>query len=176
MDQSATDSTPDSLLLLLSSTGCTRPHSPKEWIDKYAGAFDEGWDILREKIFEKQLNKGIIPEGTALTPRPDEIPSWDSYPDRYKPVATRLMEVFAGFLAHTDAQIKRILDYIKDVGCDENTLIIYITGDNGAWLRTHSCYHPNTRIYEDLNGCLNISKTSEQTDAKIISMLVGHGP
>ena len=127
-------STPDSpFFCYFAPPAVHAPHqAPKEWIDKYAGAFDEGWDILREKIFEKQLNKGIIPEGTALTPRPDEIPSWDSYPDRYKPVATRLMEVFAGFLAHTDAQIKRILDYIKDVGCDENTLIIYITGDNGA--------------------------------------------
>ena len=73
------------------------------------GAFDDGWDALREQIYKRQLNLGVIPEGTQLTPRPEQIPSWDSYPDRYKPVATRLMEVFAGFLAHTDAQIKGYL-------------------------------------------------------------------
>jgi arylsulfatase len=107
-------------------------HVPKEWIDKYSGSFDQGWDTLREEIHNRQLDLGVIPEGTRLTPRPEEIPSWDSYPDRYKPVATRLMETFAAFLAHTDAQVERILNSIEELGCSDNTLIIYITGDNGA--------------------------------------------
>lgn len=107
-------------------------HVPENWIAKYSGAFDQGWDALREEIFNRQLNLGVIPAGTELTPRPEEIPSWDSYPDKYKPVAIRLMEVFAAFLAHTDAQIGRIIDTIEQIGCRENTLVIYITGDNGA--------------------------------------------
>ncbi len=107
-------------------------HVPENWIAKYSGVFDQGWDALREEIFHRQLDLGVIPSGTELTPRPEEIPSWDSYPDKYKPVAIRLMEVFAAFLAHTDAQIDRILDTIEEIGCRENTLVIYITGDNGA--------------------------------------------
>tara|TARA_Y100000590_G_scaffold175361_1_gene200409 strand:+ start:1464 stop:3794 length:2331 start_codon:yes stop_codon:yes gene_type:complete len=107
-------------------------HAPEEWIEKFSGNFDAGWDELREQIYSRQIELGIIPPDTQLTSRPDEIPSWDSYPDRYKPVATRLMEVFAGFLAHTDAQVDRILDAIDEAGCTDDTLIIYITGDNGA--------------------------------------------
>jgi arylsulfatase len=75
---------------------------------------------------------GVIPAGTKLTERPDEVPSWEEYPDRYKPVASRLMEVFAGFLAHTDAQIGRVLDAVEAMGESDNTLFMYITGDNGA--------------------------------------------
>ena len=107
-------------------------HAPEEWIEKFSGNFDAGWDELREQIYSRQIELGIIPPDTQLTSRPDEIPSWDSYPDRYKPIATRLMEVFAGFLAHTDAQVDRILDAIDEAGCTDDTLIIYITGDNGA--------------------------------------------
>lgn len=107
-------------------------HVSKEWIDKFAGRFDEGWDVLRSSIYERQLALGVIPPGTQLTKRPDQIPAWDDYPDRYKPVARRLMEVFAGFLAHTDAQILRIIESIEQMGIADNTMIIYITGDNGA--------------------------------------------
>lgn len=112
---------------------CHAPHqAPKEWIDKFKGQFDQGWDQLREDIYQRQLALGIIPPGTRLTPRPDEIPSWDSYPERYRPVATRLMEAFAGMLAHTDAQVGRVVDSIKELGEWENTLFVYIVGDNGA--------------------------------------------
>jgi arylsulfatase len=107
-------------------------HVPNEWIQKFSGMFDNGWDDLREDIFARQIELGVIPAETQLTSRPDEIPSWDSYPDRYKPVASRLMEVFAAFLAHTDAQVNRVLDAIDELGCSDDTLIIYITGDNGA--------------------------------------------
>ena len=94
-------------------------HAPKEWVDRFAGAFDEGWDALRRHIFERQLASGVIPEDTQLTERPEQIPAWDDYPERFRPVATRLMECFAGFLAHTDAQIGRVIDAIDDLGpCD----------------------------------------------------------
>ncbi|MFM8861707.1 MAG: sulfatase-like hydrolase/transferase, partial [Acidimicrobiia bacterium] len=107
-------------------------HVAPEWSDRFAGQFDDGWDALRERIHQRQLDLGVIPPGTALTPRPDEIPAWEDYPERYRPVARRLMEVFAGFLAHTDAQITRVIGAIDDLGLGEDTLVIYITGDIGA--------------------------------------------
>jgi arylsulfatase len=107
-------------------------HAPREWIDKFAGQFDAGWDALRAEIFQRQIEMGVIPADTELTPRPEEIMSWDEYPDRYKPVARRLMEAFAGFLAHTDHHIHRLLTSLEDRGKLDNTLVFYITGDNGA--------------------------------------------
>ena len=107
-------------------------HVAPEWIERFKGQFDEGWDALRVHIYERQLAAGVIPPGTALTSRPEQIPAWDDYPERYRPVATRLMETFAGFLAHTDAQIARVIDAVDELGAMDNTLIIYITGDNGA--------------------------------------------
>ncbi len=107
-------------------------HVWPEWIERFEGSFDQGWDRLREEIFARQLELGVIPPGTTLTPRPDQIPAWDDYDDRYKPVAARLMEVFAGFLAHTDAQVGRVLDAVEQLGLGDDTLVIYLTGDNGA--------------------------------------------
>ncbi len=107
-------------------------HVPKEWIDRFAGEFDDGWDALRERIYQSQLELGVIPHGTALTERPEQVPAWDDYPQRYRPVATRLMECFAGFLAHTDAQVARVLEAIDDLGLGDDTLVIYLSGDNGA--------------------------------------------
>jgi arylsulfatase len=107
-------------------------HAPREWIDKFAGQFDAGWDALRAEIFQRQIDLGVIPADTELTPRPEEIMSWDEYPDRYKPVASRLMEAFAGFLAHTDHHIHRLLTSLEERGMLDNTLVFYITGDNGA--------------------------------------------
>ena len=109
------------------------PHQvDREWSDRFAGAFDDGWDALRESIHARQLEMGVIPPDTQLTPRPDEVPAWEDYPERYRPVATRLMEVFAGFLAHTDAQIGRVIEAIDRLGQLDNTLVIYLSGDNGA--------------------------------------------
>jgi len=107
-------------------------HVPPDWIDTYRGHFDDGWDVLRDAVHARQLDLGVIPPGTANTPRPDQIPAWDDYPDRYKPVASRLMEVFAAFLAHTDAQVGRLVDALDDLGEWDNTLFVYLTGDNGA--------------------------------------------
>lgn len=110
----------------------TPHHVPSDWIDKFRGRFDAGWDALRQEIYERQIALGVIPAKTKLTTRPDGVPAWSEYPDRFKPMASRLMEVFAAFLAHTDHHIGRLLDYVKSIGADENTLVVYITGDNGA--------------------------------------------
>ncbi|MAT04939.1 MAG: arylsulfatase [Acidimicrobiaceae bacterium] len=107
-------------------------HVPKEWADKYAGRFDDGWDVQRERTFAKQKEMGIIPDDAGLTERHDEISSWDEMPDELKPVLARQMEVYAGFLEHTDFQVGRVIDAIEDLGVLDNTLIYYIVGDNGA--------------------------------------------
>ena len=107
-------------------------HVWPEWIAKFRGQFDQGWDRLREETHVRQLAMGVIPPGTTLTPRPEQLPSWDEYPDRSKPVASRLMEVYAGFLAHTDAQVGRLADALEDLGEWDSTLFIYLCGDNGA--------------------------------------------
>ncbi len=116
------------------STGAA--HAPHhvwpEWIERFRGQFDQGWDRLREEIYARQLDLGVIPPGTTLTPRPSQLPSWSEYDDRYKPVASRLMEVFAAFLAHTDAQIGRLVDALEEMGEWDNTLFLYLTGDNGS--------------------------------------------
>jgi arylsulfatase len=107
-------------------------HVAREWIDKFKGQFDSGWDVLREEIYERQLKLGVIPQNTALTKRPEQVPAWSDYPERYRPVASRLMETFAGFLAHTDAQVGRVIDALERLNIMDNTLVVYITGDNGA--------------------------------------------
>lgn len=109
-------------------------HVPREWIDRFAGQFDAGWDALRSEIYERQLAMGVIPPDTTNTPRPEQIPAWADYPERYRPVASRLMECFAAFLAHTDHHIGRVIEAARalDAQNGSETLIIYLTGDNGA--------------------------------------------
>ena len=87
-----------------------RTTSPKEWADKYKGEFDDGWDALREETFARQKELGVIPPDAELTARPDEIPAWDDMPDDLKPVLARQMEVYAGFLEHTDHHVGRLVD------------------------------------------------------------------
>ncbi len=106
-------------------------HAPKEWIDKFKGKFDNGWDALREQIFQRQKKLGVIPANTKLTERPKDLPAWDTLDDERKKVFARMMEVYAGALAHADHQINRFLDALKETGRMDNTLIIYIMGDNG---------------------------------------------
>jgi arylsulfatase len=107
-------------------------HVPKEWADNYKGRFDEGWDALREEILERQKELGVVPPDTELTPRHEEIPAWDDMPDELKPVLARQMEVYAGFLEHTDHHVGRLVDALDDLGILEDTLVYYIVGDNGA--------------------------------------------
>ena len=104
----------------------------EEWADKYKGKFDDGWDAYRERAHARAKELGFIPEDAELTPRPDSLPSWDSIPENEKPFQRRLMEVFAGFVEHTDHQVGRILDEIEAEGRLDNTIVIYIWGDNGS--------------------------------------------
>ncbi len=107
-------------------------HVPKEWADKYKGKFDQGWDKLREETFARQKQLGVIPEDCELTTRHAEIPAWDTIAAEMKPVLVRQMEVYAGFLEHTDHHVGRLIDALKDLGVLEDTLIYLIIGDNGA--------------------------------------------
>ena len=107
-------------------------HAPKELIAKFKGQFDMGWDVAREQTLARQIKMGIVPAGTQLTPRPKEIPAWDSLTADQKMVYSRMMEVYAGALAHADYQIGRVIQSLKDSGQYDNTVIIFIQGDNGA--------------------------------------------
>ncbi|MGB3184732.1 MAG: arylsulfatase [Ornithinimicrobium sp.] len=107
-------------------------HVPLEWAEKYKGQFDDGWDAVRERTFARQKELGVIPDDAELTARHDEITAWDDMPDEMKPVLARQMEVYAGFLEHTDHHVGRVIDAIDDLGVLEDTLIYYIIGDNGA--------------------------------------------
>ena len=109
------------------------PHAvPAKWSDKYKGKFDHGWDKLREEIFARQKKLGVIPADAELTERPKEIPSWESMPASMKPILARQMEVYAGYMEHTDYQVGRVVDELEEMKILGDTLIIYITGDNGA--------------------------------------------
>ena len=109
------------------------PHqAPKDWIAKFKGQFDQGWDRLREETFERQKKLGIIPPNTQLPPRPSVIPAWDLLSADQKAVYAHMMEVYAAALSHADYQIGRVIDAVRDLGMLDNTLIVYIQGDNGA--------------------------------------------
>ena len=125
---------PDKPFFVYFAPGATHAphHVSPEWADKYAGQFDDGWDVQRERIFNRQKELGVIPPEAELTKRHDEITAWDDMPDELKPVLARQMEVYAGFLEHTDHHVGRIIDAIDDLGVLENTIVYYIIGDNGA--------------------------------------------
>lgn len=107
-------------------------HVNKEWADRYKGKFDDGWDAYRERAFNNAKTKGWIPENAQLTPRHPRMAAWDSIPDHQKPFQSRLMEVLAGFAEHTDHQVGRILSEVERLGYEDNTLVVYIWGDNGS--------------------------------------------
>jgi arylsulfatase A-like enzyme/uncharacterized membrane protein len=118
------------------STGCAHAphHVPAEWADKYKGTFDDGWDKLRERTFERQKQLGIIPADAELTKRPDAFPAWDSLDDDAKRLYVRQAEVYAGYQENADWNVGRLVDAVDEMGDLDNTLIIYIWGDNGASL------------------------------------------
>jgi arylsulfatase len=107
-------------------------HAPPEWLEKFRGKFDDGWDRARVKTFERQKALGIIPADAKLTPRDNSIPSWDSLDHDHKRVAARMMEAYAASLAYSDFQIGRLIDHLRDTGQLQNTLVIFIQGDNGG--------------------------------------------
>jgi arylsulfatase A-like enzyme len=109
------------------------PHqAPADWIAKFRGTFDEGWDTLREKTLARQKAMGVVPAASELAPRPQEIPAWGGLSADEKRVNARYMEVYAGMLAYQDAQFGRLLDEIERMGIADNTLVVFIEGDNGA--------------------------------------------
>jgi arylsulfatase len=109
------------------------PHqAPAEWIAKFKGKFDQGWDKTREESFARQKALGVIPADAVLTPRPAALPAWDSLDAEHKRLDARYMEVFAAMLAYQDAQVGRLLDELDRMGQGDNTLVIFVEGDNGA--------------------------------------------
>lgn len=139
------------LFLYVAPGGVHAPlQAPKRWIEPFKGQFDMGWDVYRTQVFERQKRLGVIPPETVLTPRPAEIPAWDSLSTDEKKVAARLMEVFAGFMAQTDHEIGRIIDALRQTGQLDNTLILFIAGDNGASLEGSLTGTAN--VMEAING------------------------
>jgi len=118
-------------------------HVPPDWSAKYKGRFDQGWDRVREETFARQQELGVVGPDADLTARPPEIPAWDDMPDDLKPVLARQMEIYAGFLEHTDHHVGRLIDTLADLEILDDTLIYYIIGDNGA------------SAEGDINGCFN---------------------
>jgi arylsulfatase A-like enzyme len=118
--------------LYLATGACHSPHhAPDEWIDRYAGAFDEGWDVWRQRTLDRQLELGIVPPGTVLSPRPPWVPAWETLDDNQRTLAARFMECFAGFLSHADHQIGRVVAMLEDLGELDDTVIMVVS-DNGA--------------------------------------------
>ena len=125
---------PDKPFFMYFAPGATHAphHVPAEWSDKYKGKFDQGWDALREETFKRQKALGVIPGDCQLTERSEGIPAWDSVTDEMKPVLTREMEIYAGFLEHTDHHVGRLIDTLQDLDVLDDTLVYVIIGDNGA--------------------------------------------
>src|SRR5262245_16912424 len=125
---------PDKPFFVYYAPGATHAphHVPSEWVERNRGRFDAGWDVLREQTFARQKDLGVVPADSELTARHAEIPAWDDVPDDLKPVLARQMEVYAGFMEHTDHHVGRLLDAIEELGVLDETLVFYIIGDNGA--------------------------------------------
>ncbi len=126
--------TPDKPFFVYYAPGAVHAphHVPKEWIERWKGKFDQGWDKLREEILARQIRLGIVPEGTQLAPKPEAIPEWDSLTDDEKRLFIRQFEVFAAFLEMTDYEIGRLLQALEEVGQLDNTLVFMVYGDNGT--------------------------------------------
>jgi arylsulfatase A-like enzyme len=133
--------------------GTHSPHQPtKEWIDKFKGKFDMGWNVLREQIYANQKRLGVIPANAKLTEWPDSLPKWDTLSADQKKLYARQAEVFAAYAAYTDHEIGRVIQQVEDMGQLDNTLIIYIVGDNGSSPEGTLMGTPNQ--YTSYNGVL----------------------
>jgi arylsulfatase len=126
--------TPDKPFFIYYAPGATHAphHVPKEWIEKNKGKFDQGWDKLREETLQRQIKMGIVPPNTKLAAKPADIKDWESLSANEKKLFCRQMEVFAGFCEHTDYEFGRVVTALEDLGIFENTVIIFIAGDNGS--------------------------------------------
>src|SRR4051812_47856852 len=125
---------PDKPFFVYFAPGATHAphHVPKDWIGKYKGKFDHGWDKLREETFARQKSLGVVPSDCELTKRPDEIPAWDKMDPKLRPVLAREMDIYAAFLEHADHHVGRIVDTLADTKILDDTLVYYMIGDNGA--------------------------------------------
>jgi len=155
--------TPDRPFFIYYAPGATHAphHVPKEWIDKFKGQFNQGWDKYREETYQRQLKLGVIPPDTKLTPRPPEIPAWDTLSPDEQRVAERLMEIFAAYTAQTDYEVGRVLDALEEIGQMHNTLTFWEIGDNGASMEG------------TLSGCFNELATLQGV-SEDASFLVQH--
>jgi arylsulfatase len=126
--------TPDKPFFIYYATGATHAphHAPKKWIEKYKGKFDKGWQALREETIARQKRMGVVPENTRLAPMPEDIKQWNTLSDKEKQLFALQMETFAGFAEHTDVEVGRLVDAVDEIGELDNTLFIYIMGDNGT--------------------------------------------
>ena len=129
----ARQAAPDKPFYLHFCTGATHAphHVPRRWADRYAGQFDEGWDAYRGRVFARQKELGVMPAGAELSRHDPDVPDWGSLTPEARRLAARMMEVYAGFLSHTDHQIGRVLDFLREIGEFGNTLIMVVS-DNGA--------------------------------------------
>jgi arylsulfatase A-like enzyme len=125
---------PDKPFFVYFAPGATHAphHVPKDWIAKYKGKFDQGWDKLREETFARQTKLGVIPPDCERTKRPEQIPAWEETDKRLRPVLAREMEIYAAFLEYADHHVGRVIDKVTELGLLDDTLIYYIVGDNGA--------------------------------------------
>jgi len=126
--------TPDKPFFMYFAPGATHAphHVPKEWIARYKGKFDQGWDAMREEVLARQIKLGVVPPGTKLAPKPEAIKDWNALTPDEKKLFTRQMEIFAGFGEYADTEIGRLVDAIGETGQLDNTLVFYILGDNGT--------------------------------------------
>ncbi len=150
---------PDKPFFIYYATGTTHSphHVPKAWADKYKGKFDQGWDKLREETFARQKALGVIPANAKLTPRDPAFPAWDSLGPAEKQLYARQMEVYAGFQENTDYQVGRVVKALEDIGQLDNTLVLYIWGDNGS-----SMEGTETGTFNELTTITGVSLSTEQ--------------
>jgi arylsulfatase A-like enzyme len=145
--------------------GTHSPHQPKEeWIEKFKGKFDMGWNALREQIFANQKRLGVIPANTQLTPWPDDLPKWDTLSAVQKKLYARQAEVFAAYAAYTDYEIGRVIQAVDDMGKLDNTLVIYISGDNGTSAEGTLVGTPNQMTA--YNGILTLPEVEQLVNYK----------
>ncbi|MBW1743320.1 MAG: arylsulfatase [Deltaproteobacteria bacterium] len=156
---------PEKPFLILYTPGTPHaPHqAPKEWIDRFKGQFDQGWDRLREQTFERQLASGLIPTNTRLTERPDILPAWESLSTNRKRISSRFMEVFAATLAYQDSQIGRVFDELERMEIMDDTIVFFIQGDNGA--------SAEGAIHGTLNEIGSLANKVEETEEWFLSAL-----
>jgi len=126
--------TPDKPFFMYYAPGATHAphHVPEEWIERWDGKFEQGWDKMREEILDRQIESGVVPEGTAMTEKPAAIPNWDDLTADEKHLFKHQVEVFAGFVEMTDYEVGRLVTAIEEVGQLDNTLIFFVYGDNGT--------------------------------------------